>query len=780
MFVTQTQVERSNHFPVGFVLRSICLIAVGALVAGMLIMSTLPGFAQAEYDGFTSDDAAAWFSSETGDPYSSVFLNQIFGPLFPSADGGGAGRTFLSTIIGFFNVICLAVGGLLFFYNVLVGVLQSAHEGVILGQRWSTLWGPLRVILAVGMLVPLPGLSGYNVLQATIAVIVKGSTEGASFIWGEATELLLDDATPIIAANGSMPADVTEALWQMSACLALSGYQYGVAGGTPPQPIQQQSEDGRYILSTALGDNRTGICGSIRTPRTPAALQREETKDLAPEFQAIQRDALIAGLQVFAGMAGNFVKAALAGESPPVVPVRQAHAAMRDVYDARMESLRRKLASDDGQTGRARDMLARYISGGNCGSRSSDPEAVECFGQGWIGAGSWYMTVARLNAEILTVLQARPDVVNGPSYFANTVEVGALTGWNPFSRRAWSSIVGPTDEELQSTAEARKVYAAADWGFQYAAAELAALGYPLNPDLVQDAQADDSSGGLGPIIDASFVGTALAGGLAEIFDPSRYSEDPMLGIVRLGHYITDATTAIIVGLSVGSVFTSSASSLFALPLGTLAATGTSMAFILPMLPFILWVISVTGYFLLVAEAIVAANLWAIAHLRMEGEGFAGQSAQQGYLLILSLFLTPILMIFGFLIGMMIFKVTSAIIDMGFYYMLSSLGVGGSLSWLFGIIAVSVMIVLSYIVLIERSFSLVSEFPNRVLRWIGGSADVSSNEGRAQQAALGTAVTSGGAGVTTARAAGEAGRQIRTAEDATAARRRRAGRATDDS
>ncbi|MEW5425080.1 DotA/TraY family protein [Amorphus sp. 3PC139-8] len=721
--------------------------AIGALVAGLLIMSTVPGFAQAEYDGFTSDDAAAWFSSETGDPYSSVFLNQIFGPLFPSADGGGAGRTFLSTIIGFFNVICLAVGGLLFFYNVLVGVLQSAHEGVILGQRWSTLWGPLRVILAVGMLVPLPGLSGYNVLQATIAIIVKGSTEGASFIWGEATELLLDDATPIIAANGSMPADVTEALWQMSACLALSGYQYGVAGGTPPQPVQQQSENGRYILTTALGDNRTGICGSIRTPRTPAALQREETKDLAPEFQAIQRDALIAGLQVFASMAGDFVKAALAGESPPVVPVRQAHAAMRDVYDERMESLRRKLASDDGQTGRARDMLARYISGGNCGRRSSNPEAVECFGQGWIGAGSWYMTVARLNAEILTVLQARPDVVNGPSYFANTVEVGALTNWNPFSRRAWSSIVGPTDEELQSTAEARKVYAAADWGFQYAAAELAALGYPLNPDLVQDAQADDSSGGWASLIDKAFTGRGVdaANFLAEIFDPSRYSEDPMVGIVRLGHRLTDATAALIIGISLGSFFTSAAGALLQLPLATLLAAGTSMAFILPMLPFILWVISVTGYFLLVAEAIVAANLWAIAHLRMEGEGFAGQSAQQGYLLILSLFLTPILMIFGFLIGMMIFKVTSAIIDMGFYYMLSSLGVGGSLSWLFGIIAVSVMIVLSYIVLIERSFSLVSEFPNRVLRWIGGSADVSSNEGRAQQAALGSAIVTGGAG-----------------------------------
>lgn len=74
------------------------------------------------------------FQNSNGDPYSSIFLNQVFGPLFSSALGGG-GPTLFSVVIGYFNVLVLIVGSGLFFYNATVGLLQSAYEGVVLGQR---------------------------------------------------------------------------------------------------------------------------------------------------------------------------------------------------------------------------------------------------------------------------------------------------------------------------------------------------------------------------------------------------------------------------------------------------------------------------------------------------------------------------------------------------------------------------------------------------------------------------------------------------------------------
>ena len=142
----------------------------------------------------TPDQFWNYFGDEFGDPYSSVFLNQMFGPLFPSASGITTESIF-PYLITYFNVIILLVGGMMFFYNASVGVMQTAHEGSVLGQRWSTLWAPLRLIMAVGMLVPL--YNGYNMGQASVAFVVKGSTKMASSVWVRAAELVLVDDIPI-------------------------------------------------------------------------------------------------------------------------------------------------------------------------------------------------------------------------------------------------------------------------------------------------------------------------------------------------------------------------------------------------------------------------------------------------------------------------------------------------------------------------------------------------------------------------------------------------------
>ncbi|MCY4445067.1 MAG: hypothetical protein OXC02_01190, partial [Rhodobacteraceae bacterium] len=38
-----------------------------------------------------------------------------------------------------------------------------------------------------------------------------------------------------------------------------------------------------------------------------------------------------------------------------------------------------------------------------------------------------------------------------------------------------------------------------------------------------------------------------------------------------------------------------------------------------------------------------------------------------------------------------------------------------------------LLVIAYIAIIERSFSLITHFPNRILMWIGGDVDLSHSE-----------------------------------------------------
>jgi hypothetical protein len=105
-------------------------------------------------------------------------------------------------------------------------------------------------------------------------------------------------------------------------------------------------------------------------------------------------------------------------------------------------------------------------------------------------------------------------------------------------------------------------------------------------------------------------------------------------------------------------------------------------------------------------------------------------------------MTPVLMVFGYLVGMGVFRVTTSLINMGFYYAIAGLS-GNFLVWMLGMAVLTFLMVLSYIVLIERSFSLVAEFPSRVLRWVGGDAAVATGqEERIRTAAVGAAAASG--------------------------------------
>ena len=52
---------------------------------------------------------------------------------------------------------------------------------------------------------------------------------------------------------------------------------------------------------------------------------------------------------------------------------------------------------------------------------------------------------------------------------------------------------------------------------------------------------------------------------------------------------------------------------------------------------------------------VGIPLWALAHLRIDGEGLPGQAAESGYFLIFEIFLRPILTVFALIAAILIFS-----------------------------------------------------------------------------------------------------------------------------
>ena len=693
-----------------------------------------------------SGTISGFFGRPFGDGYSSVLLHELFGPLFPSA-AGPSGATVFSSIVGYFNVFVLGIGGLLFLYNVFAGVLQTAHEGKILGRRWSSLWAPLRVLLAAALLMPMPGMGGYNAIQGAAAWLVRGSTAMASEIWSFGATQILSGNLPVTGTTPRFDGDIFKSVYRNQLCARIANYQLEAAGSDKRVSFENISSNDADEYISAIEGKQSGVCGSYAIPKLPSYVSRFENG--AADAVASQFQSLHYGVLQFLVESANEIidaqwSAALenSGDLPEVSgDVAGAVDGASELLEGGSRRILDSLLGADSSGGAARAAIVDFISGRSCDTVVGGPV---CYGEGWIGAGNWFMIVARLNSEILGLVRASVSAQES-DYIAreinrlnrSVVVAADSPGW------LGRNFLAVDADKYMHVEEALRIWNALNDGLERASARLAAGGFRLTARTMRDALPDERSGLLAKIWRANFAVGLEA--VIESLSPSNWSGDPIAGIVSMGNWYLDVAGSLLLGgFATSLVAGSGASSTAILIAAPLAAIGASQSFILPMLPFLFWVLAVAGYFLLVAESVVASTLWAFAHLRMDGEGISGDAGRGGWMLLLGLVLTPTLMIFGFFAGMAIFRIASGLLDAGMFYAMSALMNASPIVGIFGLVAAGILIVVAYVVVIERSFSLVTEFPGRVLRWIGSEPGIAdgSAQARMNAAAAGAASSIG--------------------------------------
>lgn len=90
--------------------------------------------------------------------------------------------------------------------------------------------------------------------------------------------------------------------------------------------------------------------------------------------------------------------------------------------------------------------------------------------------------------------------------------------------------------------------------------------------------------------------------------------------------------------------------------------GFILFYILPFLPFVYFYFAVASWVKGIFEAMVGVPLWALAHLRIDGEGLPGDAAQNGYFLLLDVFVRPILTVAGLVAAVVIFSTQVRILN----------------------------------------------------------------------------------------------------------------------
>lgn len=181
--------------------------------------------------------------------------------------------------------------------------------------------------------------------------------------------------------------------------------------------------------------------------------------------------------------------------------------------------------------------------------------------------------------------------------------------------------------------------------------------------------------------------------------------------------------------------------------------GVVLFYILPFLPFVYFYFAVASWVKTIFEAMVGVPLWALAHLRLDGDGLPGESAANGYFLIFEIFVRPVLSIAGLVAAMIIF--TAQVRVLNFIWLLVTENVGGhdgdptigfaEIEFKRGVIDeffYTVVYAIICYILATTAFKLIDKIPDNILRWMGqgvssfGDINSDPTESLTKYAALG--------------------------------------------
>lgn len=713
---------------------------LGLVVLFLILMLVWGGQAIAQTASPTAPGASAMADLEamrTGatvsDDLASKIMTSLLGPVFTNPFGAaGAATTLFGVIFLAFNVIVFSAGVVWATYGVLSGVVQSAHEGEVLGKRMSAIWMPIRMVTGIGSLVPAFG--GFSLSQVVMIVATGWGITFGNYAYLKALEKA-SAFTPLVNMNVSAKGDnqnmesLAVAIFQQKLCLldydallsgmvsagesvptgnVLTDKLFSTAAGIPTGTSSIGYAYGTESDSTAC--MAVGIKKRNYTGRTAdsvlgfrvASVNYDQISQGAYERYQNNFPAMDSSLDSLAVTWANEVKAAASnsGSSMPPVPLDKIHAIGRSFT-----------AAGSAYSGESEDSALKLA-------------AVENMKKyGFFGAGAFYSTFAELNTSIAQASNAVEVVIKDKT---GTTLIGeaASSGEGARFQRAFLNSIKPN-----KSTEAADV--SCSIGGKPTDTGNCSVGQKIVELMVgrMTAGSGDGSSGTGsgrmidPIIAAKNVGdyfmvTGETMILASALMGSASADDEK-NLLQKGASTVFSTVG---KFTMFGNLVAALGSMLPIIGGILFSVGALLSLYIPMVPFIHWVTALVQYMSIVVESLAAAPLWSFAHLQPDGEGM-GQRSERGYLYLLMLLFKPILMVIGFFAACGLVILLGSAVMWLFIPAMANVQ-GNSITGFASVIGYVFMFFMLMNIIIQGLFNLVSDLSDDVIGWIG-------NVGRSQ-------------------------------------------------
>jgi conjugal transfer/type IV secretion protein DotA/TraY len=765
-------------------------------IAFLITFLTNAAYAQT---GGTAPAPLTDFSAPESD-YSMSLVQALFSEVLGSNTTSSSGS--YGMLGGFFFVLnsaCLVAGGALFFYTAVVGILRTAQDGQILGQKWDSMWVPFRFVVFSALLVPMS--SGFSLAQVGalgVATFGVGVADKAfsyamnGLIQGQSYSHFVGSA----GDDATVKAVVRQTLVGMI-CDATMAQHY--------DPSFSQGSSGSVFVPTAV----TGSNGALTIqfgsayPGTPVAMSEAVTTFPEPtscgtivfagvtppaanvgaatqqSFQQLSTNAAIQGIsrnatqimqnaeargvmaaaQAMAGFANAYVQQCTVDSSgnqncSSTLPDSQVIPQLANAFKNGQSAYLQAIQAGESQVQTLMNgPNANYLSQGFI----SDAESI-----GWMGAGMWFFRIAALETEL------KRSVGFTPSFTDPQIDPSDVTGMrNP---AGFTNEVNQVIAQVIDPTSGQSLVPATVTGGPPTGPMASSLKISNPTDAMNQIKK-----GMDPSVEfAYFFGTMLGN------DPTS-SVHPLIQIKTMGDSIltyadmmlgfflaVNAAAFVAVGVGSSTILGTGdpglataamgilapLQTIFGLVLGAVYSIGIMLAVVMPLTPFITWFGGVIGWFVSLAELMVITPIAIAGHLDPEGHDVTGRGGAI-YMVALEVVARPILMLAGLLFGCQLMWPLTKAFSYCFFMAASVVQAGASsLTWqpyaiLTGIAMMSIYISITHTI-VKKCFSLIQVFPAAAFRVIGGHGsphhDGAGDMGAAMEsAAAGSTKYTAGAG-----------------------------------
>lgn len=680
-------------------------------------------------DDVFAQHAAEGLFQQADTDWAHSWLEMIFrGTALPQglADGAvhlDALSRALREALSVYSLGMLVIGGFLVAYHVVSMVAETAHTGTIMGRRTNTFWAPIRFVLAIGLLMPIGG--GLNSGQYLIVKLAEAGSSLASNAWRTAAETMKGSLSGVVAPRGPDVARLTAVAMEMELCRSL--YRAAYAALLPDAALIRAGDIqefqkiplGRLMPETWRYSNAlqadAPLCGEYRFLARSSSSRPvrgdDETENFPNELADFARaDAERLTMQARA-MAERVAPSFLNGGSSTV-----------DI------SANLALMMQDQQ--KALDAKLRAMTSGP--ASPVDRVMAESTSAGWIAAGFFVGNIVRrqslFGAMTTYAIPSAQAPVFGHKALDNVLLMKAIDA-EPVLRSY-------TDAELGKLAA---VYAQTSSGMRQIRQWLYGKQVP-NGDMVLADTLDvgDQIGSASDSGAARFVFARLLNNAMATYgvwaDPPRpdalrpssgslmrdVASNPLAGLAETGRRYSDFGSYLL-GMS-GPVLSEpsvlGSALLFVVTGLVFGAMGFLLLFVVPLLPLFRFFMGVLTWLLAVLEAVAALPLVALAHLHPSGEGLSGPVARHAYWLWLSVFMRPLLTLFGFVIGLLLLTFGLTLLNNLYGPLTHALMAASGDVFVGARLGFALFYAVFVLALTNAAFKGIGWLPDKVLSWLG--------------------------------------------------------------